>query len=98
MKAHLKALGGRITIEVQGETAKELFKELASVQEVFDAANACGMCQSTNLRFNVRVVDSFTFFELRCVDCGGALSYGQRKDMVNLYPKEWSRYEQHAEA
>ncbi len=93
MKAHLKALGGRITIEVQGENAKELFKELASAQEVFDSASDCGMCHSVNLRFNVRIVDSFTFYELRCVDCGGALSFGQRKNMADLYPKEWSRYE-----
>jgi len=97
MEAQLKVLGGKLVIKVSGDNAKDLFKEVAAAQEVFDASQCCGMCQSTNLRFNVRVVDSFTFYELRCSDCQGALSYGQRKDMVNLYPKEWSRYE-HAEA
>lgn len=87
MKAHMKALGGRITLEVQGEDAKALFKELASAQEIFGAADQCGCCHGINIRFNVRVVDSFTFYELSCLDCHAAFQFGQRKDDKSLFPK-----------
>ena len=92
MEAQIKALGGKVTIKVQGEDVKALFKELASAMEVFDAAQACELCQSTNIRFNVRTVDSFTFYGLKC-ECGAELSYGVRKDGSGLFPKTWSRYE-----
>lgn len=92
MKAHLKALSGKVTIEVQSETAKGLFQELAAAMEIFDGAQCCEMCQSTNLRFNVRIVDSFTFYGLKC-ECGAELSYGIRKDGSGLFPKTWSKYE-----
>ena len=64
MEAQLRVLGGKLVIKVTGDNAKDLFKEVAAAQEVFDAAWICGMCQSTNLQFKVRVVDSYTFFEL----------------------------------
>ena len=41
MEAQIKALGGKVTIKVQGEDVKALFKELASAMEVFDAAQTC---------------------------------------------------------
>jgi len=92
MEAQFKSLGGKVTIKVSGEDAKALFKELSGAMEVFDAAQCCELCQSTNLRFNVRTVDSFTFYELRC-ECNASLSYGVRKDGSGLFPKTWSRYE-----
>lgn len=92
MEAQLKVLNGRVTIKVQGEDAKALFRELASAMEVFDGAQACELCQSTDLRFNVRTVDSFVFYGLKC-SCGAELSYGVRKDGSGLFPKTWSRYE-----
>lgn len=94
MEAQIKALNGRVTVKVSGEDAKALFKELASAQEIFSAADQCELCQSADLRFNYRTVDSFSFYELKCNACGGALSFGQRKDGSGLFPKPpWGRYE-----
>lgn len=100
MEAQIKALSGRVTIKVQGEDAKALFRELSSAMEVFSADDTCGICGSSDLRYNVRTVDSYVFYELRCV-CSASLPFGVRKDGSGLFPKRsgegtergWSRYE-----
>ncbi len=101
LEANFKSLGGKVTIKVVGEDTKDLFRQLAAAQEVFDADYACGCCNSVHLRYNYRVADSFSFYELKCIDCGAALSFGQRKDGSGLFPKRsgegtengWSKYE-----
>jgi hypothetical protein len=37
----------------------------------------CGVCGSENIKFVVRVVDDNEYYELRCMDCGAILSFGQ---------------------
>ncbi len=103
MKAHYKA--GRVTFELEAASAKGLFTAIAAVQEVFDAEHHCGMCQSEEIRFAVREVDDFDFYELHCVACRARFRFGQSKDKVSLFPKRrdddgkplpnggWSRWE-----
>lgn len=97
MKAHLRALGGRIVVEVQGETVKGLFRELAIVDEVINADQFCGMeqCGSAAIKFRVRkstvksgkkAGQTFDYFELSCDACGAFLSFGQTLD-GGLWPK-----------
>ena len=77
---------GNLTIEFDGETQKDIFKQLSSLEEVF-GEKACGKCGSENLRFIVRENDGNEFYELRCMDCGAILSYGQHKKGGTLFPK-----------
>jgi hypothetical protein len=87
VKANYKTANGRLTFEVSGETVKDIFMQVALVQEVFDADQECGCCKSKNLRFQFRQVESFKFYELACGDCRARMSFGQSKDQVHLFPK-----------
>lgn len=103
MKAHYKTANGRITFELEGSGQKDLFEGIAALQEVFESDSKCGVCGATDIKFRVRKVDSFTFYELHC-SCGARLSFGQSKDMKSLFPKRkddtgwlpdrgWSKYQ-----
>ena len=76
----------KLVFELEGSGQKEIFKELALIQEIF-SEEKCGLCGSTNLKFIVRNVDNNDYFELRCNDCGAILSYGQHKKGGTLFPK-----------
>ena len=74
-------------LTVTAETQKELFEELAKNQEVF-GIDTCGKCESTNVRYVVREVESNKYYELRCNNCGAKLSFGQHKGKENtLFPR-----------
>jgi hypothetical protein len=85
MKLRYK-VGDKLEFEVEGAGQKEVFKELASIQEIF-GEESCGMCKSTNLRFIVRNVEGNDYFEIRCADCGAILAFGQHKKGGTLFPK-----------
>jgi hypothetical protein len=86
MEVLYRSRNGRLTAKVEADTPKALFESIAEFQEVFEADEKCGNCGSTNIRFNVRHIDSFTYYEHRC-ECGAALGMGQSKDMKSLFPK-----------
>lgn len=67
-----------LVLEVEGQSQKDLFGNLAEVTEVF-GEKSCGMCGCENLSFVRRTVDKYTYHELKCdnTDCGAKLSYGQ---------------------
>lgn len=85
MKLRYK-VGDRLEFELEGSGQKEIFKELAAIQEIF-GEEKCGLCGSTNLRFVVRSVEGNDYFELRCADCGAVLAFGQHKKGGTLFPK-----------
>ena len=85
MKLRYK-VNNKLEFELEGEGQKEIFKELASVQEIF-GEEKCGICGSQNLKFVVRNVDGNDYFELRCMDCGAILSFGQHKKGGTLFPR-----------
>jgi uncharacterized C2H2 Zn-finger protein len=76
---------GSYVIEVEGAGARECFASLAESAEVF--GKACGACGSTNVVPVVRQRDGITFYELRCLDCGAVLAFGQRRDGGALFPR-----------
>ena len=99
MEATYKTRDGRLLIKVQGETQKDLFRELARAQDVFESESECGLCQGKEIRFNVRTVEDNEYFELRCA-CGATFSFGQHKKGGSLFPKKsglahggWSKWE-----
>ena len=78
---------GPVAIEATGETVKDVFKQLATAQEVFCADQECGCCKSKNLRFQSRQVDDFEFYEIACIDCHARMAFGQAKKGGGLFPK-----------
>ena len=86
MKLNYQTKSGRINVEIEGDSQRDLFIAIARFQEVFEESK-CGKCGSENLRFVVRNVDDNQFYELRCLDCGAKLSYGAHKVGGGLFPK-----------
>lgn len=89
MKVQYKAQSGRLIFEVEGETPKALFSNIAAIQEVFDAERVCGVCGCEDIRFLARKVDDFDFYELACQarDCRARFAFGQAKKGGSLFPK-----------
>jgi hypothetical protein len=87
MKAHYRTASGRLVFELQGETVKDLFRQIAQTQEVFEAAQACGLCGNTEIRYQVRTIDDNDFYELVCMQCRAQLHFGQHKKGGTLFVK-----------
>lgn len=85
MEANYK-VNEKLEFRVEAKGQKEMFKELAVLQEVF-GEESCGMCKKKNIRYVVRTVDDNDYFELRCTDCGAVLSFGQHKKGGTVFPK-----------
>lgn len=90
-KVHYRSRNGRLVFEITGGSPKDIFEGIADVQDVFEADEKCGCCNSDNIRFNVREVTkgpkTFKYFELRCLECWAQLQFGQNQDMKGLFPK-----------
>lgn len=87
MKVFYKA-NDKLSFEMEADGQKEIFKELAIIQEIF-SEDKCGVCGSNNIKFVVRSVDGNDYYELRCNEakCGSTLSFGQHKKGGTLFPK-----------
>ena len=91
MKAFYKAPDGTLTVEVQAETVKDLFRQVAQLEMAFGVDPACKLCHNGIGRRNYRVTgDQYAWFELVCGNCGGVLTFGQHKTGGTLYPKKWA--------
>lgn len=96
MKVTVKLNGVDLTAE--GENQKEVFEQLAQMQEVFGNVT-CPVTEtgepSSNVRFVVRDVEdpknpkkSYRYYEMRCNDPPYArLSFGQHNEKNTLFPK-----------
>lgn len=87
MKVFYKA-NEKLSFELEADGQKEIFKELATIQEIF-AEESCGLCSGRNIKFVVRSVDGNEYYELRCGEtkCGAVLAFGQHKKGGTLFPK-----------
>lgn len=78
-----------LTIEVEGETQKDLFRELAGATEVFGEPS-CGLCGGTYLvpvwRNVTQKNKTFEYPEWRCVGCQAKLSMGCTMEGGRLFP------------
>jgi hypothetical protein len=72
--------------EFEGETAKELFQQLAEVQSIFEADKSCGRCSSSNLQLRFRNLKEGDYYEMVCLDCLSTLRFGQPRK-GSLWPK-----------
>lgn len=100
MKLEYRTADGKMKVELNGDSQKDLFKELASFQEVFEATEASAVIDgklytSNNTIFRVREVDDNEYFEMICLDPGPLFMYkkqfGQNKRGGGLFPKWPSR-------
>jgi hypothetical protein len=85
MKILYKA-NDKLQFELEGAGQKEVFKELATIQEIF-SEDKCGLCNKTSIKYTCRNVEGNDYYELRCNDCGAVLSFGQHKKGGTLFPK-----------
>lgn len=86
MKVQYKTGDGRLSVELEGESQRDLFEQLYRFQEVFEEPG-CGKCHSTDVRYVVRNVDDNLYYEKRCNKCGARLSFGSHKKGGGLFPK-----------
>ncbi len=107
MKVKYTSSNGALEFELESPLVVDLFESIAKVQEVFETATQCGMCESTNLRYAVREVDDNKFYEVQCqaIGCRARFAFGQHKKGGSLFPKRkdaegewipnggWTRYE-----
>jgi hypothetical protein len=74
-------------IEIEGKDIKDAFAQLAAATEVF-GNNVCGACDSPRTRPIVRERDGNTYYEVKCLDCGSVLAFGQKREGGALFPKK----------
>jgi hypothetical protein len=88
---------GNVQLEGEGNTHKEVFKQLAAMTEVF-RDEPCNLCGKNNAVLVVRNVPDpkspkkiYEYYERRCLtkDCGGRLAYGQHNEGGSLFPKRF---------
>lgn len=90
MKAQIKVRPNLI-IEVEEDKQVDLFRSIASTQEVFGEAK-CGKCNCTELQFITRKnSEEDEFFELKCKKCFAVLQISQHKKGGGLYPNRTSK-------
>ena len=86
MKVTYTTKNSRLSAEIEGDSPRDVFENVAKFQEVFEE-NTCGKCGSDNVRFVVRNVDDNLYYEIRCGGCGARLSFGSHKKGGGLFPK-----------
>lgn len=87
MKVTYSSKNGRLSIQLDGDSQKDVFRQISSFQEVFEESS-CGACSSEDLRFVVRTVDDNNFYELHCNKCYSRLAFGQHKNKEGtLFPR-----------
>lgn len=86
MKVTYRTHDTRISVEVEGKDNKDIFRQLSVFQEIFEH-RVCGACEGERIRFSVREVQGNTYYELKCMDCGATLAFGQKKADGSLFPK-----------
>lgn len=87
MELTYRSRDGSMIFKLAGVSQKDLFREVAQVQDVFEADTSCGLCSCEVLRFAVRTVDANTFYSLKCMACSAELQFGQHKNGQTLYAK-----------
>jgi hypothetical protein len=94
----------QLEFELNADSARDLFQQVAQIQEIFEAETQCGCCQSEEIRYSYREVDQYKFYELVCGECSAQFRFGQKKVTLDLFPKRtedgkplpnhgWSKYE-----
>lgn len=97
MKVIYKTSDGRMSFEIEADSQVEIFKEIASIQEVFEDRTCTrdGVSGSSdNVRFVVRKdTDENEYFEMVCMEPGPLMyskkQFGVHKKGGGLFPKKF---------
>ena len=76
-----------IEVEVEGKDTKDCFTQLAGAVEVFGNTRCCA-CDSARTVPVTRENQGNTFYEIKCLDCGASLGFGQKRQDGSLFPKK----------
>src|SRR5688572_21338136 len=85
MKAQLAI--SNLKFELVADNAKDLFQQVAEIQEVFEAETECGLCHVEDIHYSYREVGAYKYYELRCGACGAQFQFGQKIQGGQLFPK-----------
>jgi hypothetical protein len=91
MKIQAK-ISEKIVAEIEGKDHKEIFEQLAGLQELFSDFNKCEKCGCSDIQLLVRSDnDGNKYYEMQCKKCWAKLSFGQNKGEKNgtLYPRRY---------
>jgi phage FluMu protein Com len=75
-----------ITVSSTSTKIKDIFKDLSFWSTEFPTK--CGNCKSVNVFPSHRDVESNSYYEAKCGDCGHTLSFGQYKTGEGLFAKK----------
>lgn len=79
-----------VTVEVEGDTGKDLFDKLAEVSECL-IEEECGKCGCDKIRPHKRSVadgkKTHVYYEWVCTKCRARLALGQHQTGGTLFPK-----------
>jgi hypothetical protein len=82
-------LTDKMMCEIDGDTQRDLFEQIASMSEVF-GSTCCSKCKSGNIRYIVRTnKEDDKFYEILCLDCFAKLSFGCNKKGGSLFPHRY---------
>jgi len=89
MEAQYKAKNGQLIFKLEEDTTSDLFESLASIEEVFDSHQSCGICQSPYIHRVRTDREENKYFELVCTnpECRAKFEFGQNKKGGGLFPK-----------
>ena len=91
MELQYKSASGRLIFKLTGDGSKDLFAQIAAVQDTFEAETCCGVCGCEDIKFQVRITGDkeYTYYELVCKNptCRARFSFGQSRDQKSLFPK-----------
>lgn len=75
-----------ITVDFDATGQEDFMLKLHKLQEIL-LENTCGKCGKHRIVIQVRTVDKYTYYELKCKDCGAILQFGKTDD--GLYPRRY---------
>ena len=96
MEVQYRSADGRMLFKLNGGNHKDLFEQIAEVQEVFECETRCGCCAGMDrdggtygIRFRVRRVQKYVYYELHCQNpyCRARFAFGQNQEGGTLFPK-----------
>lgn len=80
----------KVEVEVDGDCTRDCFDKIATAVEIFSNSK-CGACDSDNVVPVVRENGGNHFREMKCIDCGCSLGFGQRRQDGEMYPRRKDR-------
>lgn len=96
MQLVFKAAGGKYTFQIEGKDIKDIFTQVAGIQDIFERNQQ--HCSVDSI-LQVRDIDGNLFYERYCPKCRHVFSYGQHKGAGTLFPnnkKGWTMYDPNA--